>query len=277
MGLFQKAALEFQHASKGPMPPDEPSRRDRLGFMYGFGEALVGLTQFDEAERVFRQCTAFAQRLYGSGSAAAAAANVPLADALLAAGRAADALKIAQGAYDALWALGDPLIAFAIPVRADALKAAGRTDDPFADLHELPDEIVAQTAAAVVARAPAGDPVRVRAVLADLLAFADQKFGDGHPVLCDALAAVAHHEARQGAAADEAARRDAVRRAVWSFTVRRVPSGLLSNLEVGFEPDGGLHLVPHLTREPDAAEAEQLQTVLTQAVDDLYARPEAKA
>jgi hypothetical protein len=49
MGEFQKAALEFQHASKGPMPSDVPSRRDRLGFMYGFAEALLGMTKFDEA------------------------------------------------------------------------------------------------------------------------------------------------------------------------------------------------------------------------------------
>src|SRR5215470_8724876 len=41
MGEFAKAAVEFQHASKGTMPPDAPSRHDRLGFMYGFAEALV--------------------------------------------------------------------------------------------------------------------------------------------------------------------------------------------------------------------------------------------
>src|SRR5262245_50608010 len=55
MGEFGKAAVEFQHASKGPMPADAPSRRDRLGFMYGFAEALVGLDKFDEAEKVLRQ------------------------------------------------------------------------------------------------------------------------------------------------------------------------------------------------------------------------------
>src|SRR5262245_57475665 len=83
MGEDQKAAVEFQHASKGPMPADAPSRRDRLGFMYGFAEALVGMTKFDEAEKVLRQCVTFAKSLHGATSAAAAAANVPLADALL--------------------------------------------------------------------------------------------------------------------------------------------------------------------------------------------------
>src|SRR5438270_9634658 len=65
MGEYQKAALEFQHASKGAMPPDVPSRRDRLGFMYGFAEALVGLDRLDEAEKVLRQCVVFAKNLHG--------------------------------------------------------------------------------------------------------------------------------------------------------------------------------------------------------------------
>src|SRR5690606_37909406 len=102
MGEFQKAALEFQHASKGPMPPDSASRRDRLGFMYGFAEALVGLTKFDEAEKVLRQCVMFARSLHGPTSAGAAAANAPLIDALLKANRPADALALAQETYDAL-------------------------------------------------------------------------------------------------------------------------------------------------------------------------------
>lgn len=277
MGEYQKAALEFQHASKGPMPSDVPARRDRLGFMYGFAEALVGLDRVDEAEKVLRQCVTFAKSLHGSASPAAHAANAPLAGALLKAGKTAEAMKLAQESYEALWALGDPLITAIIPVRAEVLKAAGRADNPFADLGELPDDIVAKVAAGVIDRAPAGDPGRVRAVLADLLAFADKKFGDGHALTCDALAAVAHHEARQGSGADVTVRRNAVRRALWSFTVRRVPGDLLSNLEIGFEPDGALHLVPHLKREPNPTEAAQLETVLTEAVDDLYARPASKA
>jgi hypothetical protein len=54
--------------------------------------------------------------------------------------------------------------------------------------------------------------------------------------------------------------------------VRRVPGGLLENLEVGFEPGGTLHLVPHLSHDPAPDEVAQLETILTQAVDDLYAR-----
>lgn len=276
MGEYQKAALEFQHASKGPMPTDAPSRRDRLGFMYGFAEALVGLDRFDEAEKVLRQCVTFAKSLDGPTSASAAAANAPLADALLKAGKTDDAMKLAQESYDALWSLGDALITVVIPVRAEAMKAAGRTDSPFTDLGDLPDEMVTKAVAGVIDRAPSGDPTRIRAVLADLLAFADKRFGDGHAVTCDALAAVAHHEGRQGDRADIGVRRNAVRRSVWSFAARRIPGDLLANLEIGFEPDGALHLVPHLKREPNPNEAAQIEAVLTQAVDDLYARP-AKA
>ena len=71
---------------------------------------------------------------------------------------------------------------------------------------------------------------------------------------------------------DPTVRKNAVRRSVWSFAVRRVPGGLLANLEVGFEPGGALHLVPHLAREATDLEAAELESVLTQAVDDLYAR-----
>ncbi|MBN9119611.1 MAG: hypothetical protein J0I06_10720, partial [Planctomycetes bacterium] len=255
--------------------PDVPARRERLGFMYGFAAALFGLTRFDEAEKVLRQCEVFARNVHGPASAGASAAKAPLADALLKLGKPADALKLAQESYDELWRLGDPLITAAVPVRAEALKAAGRADNPFADLGDLPDELVVKTVAAVIARAPTGDPARTRAVLADLLAFADTKYGDGHAVTSDALAAVAHHEARQGARADATVRRTAVRRSLWSYAVRRVPGGLLANLEIGFEPDGTLHLVPHLAREPRAGEALQLENVLTQAVDDLYSRPPA--
>ncbi|MBY0460391.1 MAG: tetratricopeptide repeat protein [Gemmataceae bacterium] len=277
MGEFQKAAVEFQHASKGPLPADPSARRDRLGFMLGFGEALAKLVKWDEAEKVFRQCVVFAKNLHGATSAQAAAVHAPLADALLKAGKPADSLQVAQEAYDALWQLGDSLITTVIPVRAEALKAAGKADNPFADLTELPDEMATAAVAGVLGRAAEGPSVPMRAVLADLLKFADKKHGDGHPVTCDVLAAVAHHEARLGAAADPTVRVKAVKRAVWSFAVRRMPGGLLSNLEIDFEPTGALHLVPHVSREPSPAEAAELDAVLTQAVDDLYSRPALRA
>lgn len=272
MGEFGKAAVEFQHASKSPLPSDDIGRRDRLGFMYGFADALIGLTRYDEAEKVLRQCEVFARNIYGAGNPSAVVAKAPLADGLLKLGKTADALKMAQECYDELWRLGDPLIAEAIPVRAEALKAANRADGPFADVGDLPDDLVAATVKAVIARAPSGNPVWTRAVLADLLAFADNKYGDGHAITCDALAAVAHHEARQGDRADATVRRTAVRRSVWSFAVRRIADDLLANLEIDFEPDGAIHLVPHLARAPRADEVAQLERVLSQAVDDLYSR-----
>jgi ATP/maltotriose-dependent transcriptional regulator MalT len=272
MGEFQKAALEFQHASKGPMPADVPSRRDRLGFMYGFAEALAGLGKHDEAEKVLRQCVTFVKSLDGPTSAAATAANAPVAAALLKAGRTAEALKLAQETYDALWSLGDMLITKAIPVRAEAIKASGRNENAFMELADLPDELASQAVTDTIAWAPHGDPARARAILADLLAFTDKRFGDGHALGYDVLAAIARHEERQGDSGDDAVRKNAVRRSVWSFAVRRVPGGLLANLEVGFEPGGTLHLVPHLAREATDGEAAQLETVLTQAVDEMYAR-----
>lgn len=273
MGDAERAAKEFQHAAGGQMPADPQQRRDRLSFLLGYGAALGELGKLADAEKVLRQCVGFARNLAGAQSVAAHLALIPLADVLLKAGKTAEAAKTANEAYDGLWKLGDPLFGTAVGTRAEALKATGKADNAFADLADLPDEIVTSAVAATLERAGKGDVGRVRAVLSDLLGFVEKKFGDGHAVTCDTLAAVAHHEAAAGDKADDKLRRTVVRRAIWSYAVRRVPGGLLSNLEVGFEPGGAIHLAPHLNREPNPAEAAQLEKILTEAVDDLYSRP----
>ena len=276
-GDIERAAHEFQHASKGPLPDDKEERQDRLAFLFGFGAALGELGRFEEAEKVLRQCLAFARNLNGGQSASAAVALVPLSDVLLKAGKTAEGAKLALDAYDSLWQLGDVQITVAVGTRAEALKALGRADNAFADLNDLPDEMVEAAIANTLARAGKGDAKHVRAVLADLLTFVDKKYGDGHTATCDTLAAIAHHEAALGDNADERTRRTAVRRSVWSYTVRRLPGGLISNLEVGFELGGAIHLAPHLARDASDSETRQLETILNQAIDDLYARPAMQA
>lgn len=273
MGDFERAAKEFQHAANGPMPAEAQHRRERLAFLFGYGAALSHLGKFAEAEKVLRQCLGFARNLGGAQSALAAVAQVPLADVLISSGKTDEAAKMAIAAYDALWKLGDAQVTDAVGTRAEALKATGKADNPFTDLNDLPDEMVTAAIANTLARAGKGDAGRVRAVLADLLAFVEKKYGDGHPITCDTVAAMAHHEAAAGAKGDEKIRKNAVRKSLWSFAVRRVPGGLIANLEVGFEPGGTLHLAPHLTREPSDEEATHLENVLNQAVDDLYSRP----
>ena len=122
-----------------------------------------------------------------------------------------------------------------------------------------------------------GDPARVRAVFADVLRFVDGKYGHDHPLTRDAVAAVAHHEAAVAGDADDAVHRGAVRRAVWSYAVGRLPGGLIANLDVRVEGDGTVHLAPHLTREPTPDELDQIEHTLADAVDDLFARPSAPA
>ncbi len=273
MGQYERAALEFQHAAKGPLPAEPEERQDRLAFLFGYGAALGAEDQLDEAEKVLRQSLAFARNLNGAQSPSAHVALVPLADVLLKAGKTAEAAKLAHMAYDGLWKLGDPLFTSAVGTRAEVLKALGKSDDPFADLADLPEEMVTAAVATTLTRAGRGDPAHVRAVLADLLGFVDAKYGHDHTMTCDTIAAMAHHEAAVGEDADEKVHKAAVRRAVWSYVVRRLPGGLLSNLDVGFEEEGTIHLAPHLTRDPNAAEIEQLEQVLTEAVDDLYSRP----
>ena len=273
-GDFKRAATEFRHAGDSPMPSEPHQRAERLAFMFGFAACLDAMGKASEAEKVFRQCIEFARSLHGPGTAGYAAAMEPLAAHLLKAGEHAEAARIADEAYEILWKLGDPKIASVAPVRAEAFKAIGRLDDPFADLADLPDDL----AEAVVARilGHRGDAIRVRQVLADLLRFVDRRFGDGHAAMSDTLAAIVHHEAALGDRGETKVRSSAARRAVWSFVKTRAPHGLLEGIEIGFEPGGTIHLVPRLTREPDANEALLLEMVLTQAVDDLYSRPAKK-
>ncbi|HSQ56220.1 MAG TPA: tetratricopeptide repeat protein [Gemmata sp.] len=273
MGELERAAKEFSHAADGPMPSDPQQRRDRLSFLFGYGAALGELGKYDEAEKVLRRCVGYARNLMGSSSACSCVALIPLADVYLSIGKGDEAAKLANQAYDALWKLGDPLFSSAVGTRAETLKAIGRAGNPFADLAALPEDMVTQAIAFTLDRAGRGDAGRVRAVLADVLAFVEKQYGDGHSITSDALAAVAHHETAMGERGDETIRRTAIRRFVWSFAVRRVPGGLLANLEVAFEPDGGVHLVPHLTRDATPEETAQVETVLNQAVDDLYSRP----
>jgi len=272
-GDFERAAKEFRHASDSPMPAEAAQRADRLAFMFGYAACLENLSRPGEAERVLRQCAEFAKNLNGPESPGYAASLEPLAAHFLKHGPVAEAVRVADEAYDLLWKQGDAGIAAAVAMRAEAFKAAGRAGDPFADLADLPDELAAEAVSRTLARRGTAEPIRYRAVLADLRQFAATRFGDGHPVMADALAAIVHHEVSLGARADAKARAAAARRAVWSFAIARAPEGVLENIEVGFEEDGTFHLVPQLAREPSPEEAVQLETVLTQAIDDLYARP----
>jgi len=275
-GDYKQAATEFRHVCEAPLPPDAAGRRDRLAFMLGFAAAVEACGATESAEKSYRQCAAFARNLHGPDTPGYAVALEPLASILLKAGKTDEAMKLLDEAYDTLWRHGDPQIVVVIPTRAEALKAAGRPDNPFADLAELPDELVADTVRHAVARPGRGDPSHVREALAALLKFLDRRYGDGHPTSADVLAAIAGHEASLGDKADVKSRASATRRAIWSYAVRRVPGGLLENLEVGFESDGALHLVPHVSHDPAPAEAAELEAVLTQAVDELYRRMEWK-
>jgi tetratricopeptide (TPR) repeat protein len=271
-GDYKKSATEFRHVCEAPMPPDPAARKDRLAFMFGFAASVEAAGALDAAEKAYRQCVAFARNLFGLSTPGYAAALEPLASVLLKSGKTAEAMQLLDEAYDTLWKHGDPQVTGVIPTRAEALKAAGRADNPFADLTNLPDELVAATVTHAAARPGRGDPPRVRQALADLLKFLDKRYGDGHPTSADVLATIARHEAGLGDKADAKSRATATRRAIWSYAVRRVPGGLLENLEVGFEPGGTIHLVPHLSHDPAPAEVAQLETVLTQAVDELYTR-----
>ena len=275
-GRFKRAASEFRHASDSPLPADQAGRADRLAFMLGFAGCVEALGQVEEAERVFRQCVAFARNLYGPATPGYAAGLEPLAAFLLRTGRQAEAAQLADEAYDVLWRHGDPGIVPAVATRAAALKAVGRSDNPFADLAYVPDPLATEVVAQVLGRSLAANGVWTRGVLADLLDFVDRRFGETHPAVADTLAVVARHELGLGEKADPRVRSTAARRAIWTYAKARLPAGLLSGLDVEFEPGGAIHLVSHVARDPGPNEVVHLEAVLAQAVEDLYARPAKK-
>ncbi len=277
MGKAQKAARAFEHAAKSFTPSDPQQQRDLLALRCGLGAALGKLGWYPEAIPLLRQCVTDARKLAGETSALAMVAQVPLADVLLKSGATDEAAVLAHQAYDALWRLGDPLFTATVGTRAEILKAMGEAGNPFVELDELPEEYISSAITNALSRMGQGDPEQVRAMLADLLQFVEGKYGDGHPLTCDAIAAVAHHERTMGAAGDETVRRKAVRRSIWSFAVRRLPDDLLANLDVAFEPDGDIRVTPQLARQPDETEAAQLDTVLREAVADLASRPRVRS
>jgi tetratricopeptide (TPR) repeat protein len=272
-GDYKRAATEFRHAADAPMPAEPEQRADRLTFMFGFARCLEALDKTGEAEKVLRQCVEFARNLHGPGTSRYAYSLEPLAEFLLRIDQAAEAARLMDEAFEIHWKQGGHGIPAAAALRAEAFKAFDRIDDPFADLAGLPDELVGEAVAHSIGRSGRGDAGRVRLVLADLLRFVERRLGDTHPAFADTLAAMARHEAALGDRGDLKVRTTAARRAVWNFTKPRVPRGLLESIEIGFEGDGTIHLVPRLAREPEANEAVELEMVLTQAVEELYSRP----
>jgi hypothetical protein len=270
-GEVKRAATEFQHAIKYPPPTNPTGKRDRLAFLFGYAGCLADLGRTADAEKVFRQCVLSAREAYGPTSAGAAAAVIPLAEHFLRTDFPSDAARLLDAAAPALLGHRDPLGPLAVALKAEAHRLLNRPGDPFADLARIADETAAAAVTAALARGAADPHPRRRPVFDDLVKFACRRFGDAHPVAADALAGVVRHEAATGGAGSPA-RAAAARRAVWAFAARR-PEGMgLENVEVRFDPDGAVHLAPHLTRDPSPAELSAVEEVLVAAVDDLFTR-----
>jgi tetratricopeptide (TPR) repeat protein len=269
-GEVKRAATEFQHAIKYPPPADADGRRDRLAFLFGYAGCLADLGRHSDAEKVLRSCVITARDVYGPGSAGAAAAVVPLAEHFLRADLPADAARLLDPAVPALVARRDPAAPLAAALRAEAHRLLNRPDDPFADLARAPDDLVAETVREALGRAAADPHMRRRPVLDDAAKLAARRLSD-HPVAADALSAIVMHEAALGAV-DSHARTAATRRAVWAFAARKPEAVLLDDVEVGYDPDGTIHLAPKLAKVPTDAELSAVGAVLVAAVDDLFSR-----
>ena len=216
-GDLKRAAAAFRLACDGPMPTDPQARRDRLTYLVSLANALEGLGDLEEAERVHRASVAGCRDFYGADHPGHAFGLEPLAALLLRRGQPREALQALDEAVEILWQNGHPRVASALAIRAEALKALGDPAPPFAGLEKLPDDLITDLANTVLERGGKTDPVWTRQVLADVLTLFDERFGPDHRYTLNVLAAIANHEAEQGGRGDHEVRLRAIRRALRAF------------------------------------------------------------
>jgi tetratricopeptide (TPR) repeat protein len=210
----EQAAQAFARACAVDIPTNEQATRDRLTYTLNWGRALEMAGKLDEAEEVLRSGLQGRAGFYGREHAGYAFGLEPLAEILLRKRNIEEALKLIDEATRNFWHHAHPRVATALALRAEILKAAGSEEPPFADLDELPDEIVERIGQAVLERAGETEPRLSRQVLDDLLPLLTSRFGEDHPVTLNALAAIANLERSLG---DSQARQDAIRRAIAAF------------------------------------------------------------
>jgi tetratricopeptide (TPR) repeat protein len=217
LGDMRGAVACYRRACEGPPPADTQARRDRLTYLVNFAAALEALDELDEAEQVHRQGVAGRRTFYGPDHPGYAFGLEPLATLLLRRGRPQEALQLLDECAANFRRNGHPRVAGALALRAEALKAVGDPQPPFAGLEQLPDQVLTDLAGTVLQRAGKTDPVWARQVLADLLALVESRFGLDHGLTLNVLATVANHEADQGERGDHDVRLGAIRRSLASL------------------------------------------------------------
>jgi tetratricopeptide (TPR) repeat protein len=214
LGRYGAAAEAFRGACDGPIPAADPARSDRLTHQTNFGLALQYADRFDDAEKVLRENLDSRMTAYGADHVGYAFGQEQLADLLLHQKKANDALDLLNPAVATFLKHRHPRVAHAIALRAEALRANDRPDDPFGNLDPMPDEIIAEIGQVALSRTNLIDPALSRMVLGDLDKVLTKRFGENHALILRLVTAQADLEGEQGKAGDPRLRERAVRRAV---------------------------------------------------------------
>src|SRR5205807_2035008 len=121
------AAVEaFRGACDGPAPTEDAARSDRLTYRTNLGLALQYANQFDDAEKVLRENLDARKEVYGPDHVGYAFGQETLADLHLRQKRAADALELLNQAVATFLKHRHPRVAYAIALRAEAVRANDR-------------------------------------------------------------------------------------------------------------------------------------------------------
>jgi tetratricopeptide (TPR) repeat protein len=257
VGQLDRAAAAFRAACDGPAPRSEQDLRDRLTHLMTLGQVLDMAGRLDEAEQALSEGLAGREKYYGRDHPGYAFGLEPLAELMLKRGKGDLAMEMIQEVIANFGRSGHPRIAGAIALRAEVLRAVGKTDPPFQILKKLPDDLVQQVVQKTLDRAGRSQDLTVnRSVLAALL----PTLGESHANVLDVLAAISNVERRLGQQGDPTVRQRALQRIIDIHDARhRAREALQATLGLALaQSDAGQHDDAIATYHRASVRAEQL-------------------
>ncbi|MEV4623109.1 tetratricopeptide repeat protein [Asanoa sp. NPDC049573] len=181
-------AIECFRAAVSVAPgADREAAKDQLTYRMNLGMVLRMAGRLEEAEAELRAGAAARLAFYGREHAGYAFGLEPLADVLLQRGNVREARQVIEETVANFWRNGHERVATALALRASILRAEGVDGPLFAELTQLPDEVVEQVATSVVTR-DGVDP----AVLTDLAAALEARLGPDHQATLNVLSQLAN-------------------------------------------------------------------------------------
>ena len=168
IGDLVRAAAACRTAAEVPAA-DKAAQKDRLTYLMNLGEFLTRMDKLGEAEDVLRQGLAEREAFYGTDHSGYAFALAPLAENLLAQGRADEAEPLIEQAVEINWEAGHEAVAGDLGIRAFVIKAARGPEASALDhWAQLPPHMQQMLVDDCLERAERADPHVAQAVLLEL-------------------------------------------------------------------------------------------------------------